>query len=149
MADLYFEGRPVKLYGEYVLSAELVTGHVYFRLGFLDEDMVVPEMYALVFIGKDLHPQLPGLYFQDAESYFDGVRRGSEEYLPSYEGEELPDGSRWGDDDVQFEWHKEKKYSGVFEFEGALNTLLACSLQRKRWDGIIRRPDSAERSDSD
>lgn len=140
MADLYFEGRSLQLYGEYVLTADLVAGRVYFKLSFLDEDMVVPEMYALVFIGKDLRSQLPGLYFQDAESYFDGLRLKNDDYVPSYEGEELPDGSRWGGDDHQFEWHKEKKYSGVFEFEGALNSLLACSLRRRRWGGTIRRP---------
>lgn len=137
--ELYFEGRAVKPYGEYVLSTDLIVGQVYFKVGFLDEDAAVPEMYALVFIGKNLHPNLPGMYFQDVESYFGGARRQEDAYVPSYEAE-FPDGCRWEDDECQFEWQKDRERSGVFTFDGALNSLLHCSIGRKRWDGIVRRP---------
>jgi hypothetical protein len=145
MQEPYFEGRAVKLHGEYVRSTDLVVGQVYFKLGFLDEDMAVPDMYPLVFIGRDLHSKLPGFYFQDASSYLDGVR-WTDDVVPSDLDEDLPDGYTWEGDEVQFEWEKGKSYSGVFDFEGALNSLLGCSLRRRQWDGVIRRvpPDPSE-----
>lgn len=143
MADRFFEGRQVKPYGDYVLAADLIVGRVYFKVGFLDQDMAVPEVSAWVFIGRDLHSQLPGLYFQDAVSFLNGARRGADDYVPTFEDEELPDGCGWGED-IQYEWQKERKYSDVFEFEGALESLLACSLRRDQWDGQVRLCDTPE-----
>jgi hypothetical protein len=71
---MYFEGRELKSYGEFVKASELVIGRVYFRVSFLDEDMAIPEVVPLVFIGRDLSPEEPGLYYQDAGSFFEGRR---------------------------------------------------------------------------
>jgi len=60
-----FEARDLKPDLERVKAADLVAGRCYFRVGFIDEDMVVPDLESLVFIGRDLHPVGPGLYFQD------------------------------------------------------------------------------------
>ena len=136
MQNMFFEGRALKPYGDYVRATDLVVGRVYFKVGFLDQDMVVPELSAWVFIGSDLHRELPGLYFQDADSYLSGARRGDDEFVPTFEAEQLPDGCRWGED-IQFEWQKPRQYSDVYEFEGALDLLLACSLRRKQWDGQV------------
>jgi hypothetical protein len=109
MEDLYFEGRALKPYGEYVPNDQLIIGRVYFKLGFLDEDMVVPQMHPMVFIGRDLHEQLPGLYFQDVESYFDGVRLKPEECVGADDLEdEQADGRQWICDDYQFEWQRHR-----------------------------------------
>ena len=144
MDDLYFEGRRLQRYGEYVLSDDLVLERVYFKLGYLDNDMMLPQMYPVVFIGRDLDARLPGLYFQDAESWLDGTRATLEHYAVladhgSSDTEQLPDGQSLEGDDFHLEWEKPRKYSGVHEFEGALNGLLGCSLRRKRWDGVARR----------
>ena len=58
---MYFEGHELKSYGEFVKASELVVGRVYFRVNFLDEDMAIPELVPLVFIGRDLCPEEPGL----------------------------------------------------------------------------------------
>jgi len=44
---LYFDGRELKPYGEFVRAADLVDGRVYFRVGFLDQDTVIPELVPL------------------------------------------------------------------------------------------------------
>src|SRR5689334_11247322 len=129
MPNMFFEGRELKPYGDYVPAADLVVGRVYFKVGFLDKDMAIPEMSAWVFIGRDVDWRLPGLYFQDALSFLSGARRGNDEYVPTFAENELPDGCGWGEE-VQYEWQKERKYSGVFEFEAALESLLACSVRR-------------------
>lgn len=71
---MYFEGRELKSYGEFMKASELVVGRVYFRVSFLDEDMAIPEVVPLVFIGRDLSPEELGLYYQDAGSFFEGKR---------------------------------------------------------------------------
>ena len=70
----YFDGRELKSYGEYVRAADLVEGHVYFRVSYLDQNSVVPELVPVVFVGRNLDPQQRGLYFQDASSYLAGER---------------------------------------------------------------------------
>jgi hypothetical protein len=74
----------------------------------MDPDMVVPEVSAWVFIGRDLHSQLPSFYFQDAVSYLSGARRGADDYLPTLEQDQIPDGCDWGED-VGFEWQRHRK----------------------------------------
>lgn len=146
MRNTYFEGREVKPYGDYVRGADLVAGRVYFKVGYLDDDMVVPELSAMVFLGKDLNPRLPGLYFQDAASYFGGERFDPEASVPPDTQPDDADGYTWVGEDVLFEWQRDRKYSGVFEFDGALDSLLGCSLRRQEWDGVVRLADPPEES---
>ena len=58
---MIFESRELKPYGEYMKSVELIEAQIYFRVSFLDEEMLTPEMVPLVFIGRDLQPDGPGL----------------------------------------------------------------------------------------
>jgi len=59
---------------EAVKAGDQVVGRVYFRVSVLDEDAVIPELVPLVFIGRNLDADEPGLYFQDVDSYLTGER---------------------------------------------------------------------------
>ncbi len=137
---MYFEGRELKPHGEFVKASDLVVGRVYFRVSYLDQDMMIPELVPLVFIGKDLSSEHPGLYYQDAESFLAGKRWGDTNGKPAgAEHDDQGDGYEgW------FETESERTYSQVFEFEKALDGLLACSLRRRQWDGQVRLPDPPE-----
>jgi hypothetical protein len=96
-----------------VLGDSLSVGEVYFSVIFLDEEILIPTLDPVVFIGKDLSPgDVEKPYFQDAASYRDGIRFG-------------PDAAETG---AMF-------YSGsiksVFTYERALDLLLARSLRRR------------------
>ena len=51
MDIIRFEARDLKPYGEYVKSSSLVEGKTYFAVHFLDDQMLVPELDPVVFIG--------------------------------------------------------------------------------------------------
>ena len=56
----------------------LKEGQVYFSVQYVDEDLLVPTIETLVFVGMYLGPDRENrLRFQDAESYRRGVRYGS------------------------------------------------------------------------
>lgn len=150
MQNQFFEGRELKPYGEYALAADLIVGRVYFTVGFLDDDMAIPEMTALVFLGTDLSSRLPGLYFQDAASYVAGERIDVESWVSTQDDLDADvTGQHWvRDDDVRLDWQKARKHSEVYEFEGALNSLLSCSLRRRQWDGTIRAHDLEDSEES-
>ena len=113
MDILRFEARELKPYGEYVEASNLVEGETYFAVHFLGDQMLVPELDPLVFIGRNLEPGDSGrLYFQDAASYISGIRYG-------------------GADKAEFHVVEENA-PFVFEFERALDELLRCSLRRQR-----------------
>jgi hypothetical protein len=112
MDTLRFEGRDLKPYGEYVQASGLVEGVTYFAVHFLDDLMLVPELDPLVFIGRNLEPSDSGrLYFQDADSYLRGVRY-----------------AQGGKSEIHV---VAENAPFVFEFEGALDVLLRCSLKRQ------------------
>jgi len=132
-STLRFPARDLKPYGEYVRSEDLIVGEVYFRVDFVDDDMLVPEVVPVVFVGRNLTPGDDSrssalLYFQDFDSYSAGIRY-----------ETIRAGSQKGadqsledvDEPPSFECAEETEYSGVFEFEKALDQLLTCSLRRK------------------
>lgn len=114
---MQFESREVKPFAEPVSLSDLREGCIYFSVGFLDkEEMLVPIVEPLVFLGRNLNPgDVAVLYFQDAGSHRRGVR---------YESATDADGAKFyeqADDQLGF----------IFEFEQALNLLLACSLRRR------------------
>lgn len=128
--EMIFESRELKPYGEYMKSEELIEGQIYFRVSFLDEEMLTSEMVPLVFIGRDLQPDGPGLYFQDAYSYIEGER-----YQPEDWGiitDEKPSNRIRRGHECWFEIMEDDKYTSVFEYEKALDQLLKCSLDRKK-----------------
>lgn len=114
MQSLHFPARELKPYAEYAEAGDLEIGKTYFAVHYLDEQMFVPEMKALVFIGRDFEPEDDGvLYFQNAESYFAGARYGNTN----------------GHENVEFQTVDEDTPL-VCEFERALDCLLHCSIER-------------------
>ena len=111
-----FPARELKPYGEYMEASKLVEGEIYFAVHFLDDQMSVPELDPLVFIGRNLEQGDSGrLYFQDAASYMSGVRYGD-------------GGGRGGETKIHV---VEENAPFVCEFERALDVLLRCSLKRQ------------------
>jgi hypothetical protein len=110
-----FEARELKSYAEPVSISDLREGEVYFSVQFADENLLVPIVQPLVFVGRNL---VEGdgdlLYFQDFESYSMGVR-----YASASDGDATAFQVR-GPDDTKH----------IFEYERALDTLLKCSLRR-------------------
>jgi hypothetical protein len=125
-ANLRFEARELKPYAEPVSADELAQGEVYFSVRYIDEQMLIPTMDTLVFVGKDLDPGDSGrLYFQDIDSYLQGVR-----FATASEG----DGALFITESVDKPW--------VFQFDQALDLLLKCSIRRRSGHGSAssRRP---------
>ena len=113
---MYFDGRELKPYAEPVSSNELQEGAVYFAVNYVDEEMLIPLMETLVFIGRNLEPGDVGMvYFQDVESYREGVRYDSDSE----------------DELAKFETGSEKELGHIFHYEPALEVLMHCSLRRK------------------
>lgn len=108
-----FEGRELKDYAEPVLPDQLQEGKVYFALVFLDKDGLVPTMEPRVFVGPKVEAEGTQLYFQDFASYRRGIRFES----PNAEEE------------ATFETGAGRY---IFEYDRALDVLLACALRRQR-----------------
>ncbi len=112
---MFFEGRELKLYSEPVSSSELQEGAIYFFVNFVDEQMLIPMMETVVFIGRNRESGDVGrVYFQDIESYREGT---------PYD---------WDTEDgwAKFQSGSENELGHVFNYEKALEVLLRCSLRR-------------------
>lgn len=107
---MHFEGRELKPYAEPISAADLKEGSVYFALTFVDEDMLIPTMETLVFVGRDVEPgDVARVYFRNVRSSHSAVNSENEwDYTAS-----------------------ESSINHIFEFEHALDQLMACSLRRK------------------
>jgi len=111
-----FEGKELKPYAEPMLACELVEGEIYFSVRYIDEEMLIPTMDALVFIGRDLEDDDSGkLYFQDVDSYVQGAR---------YASASEDDGALFVMEPAEKPW--------IFQFDAAIDLLLKCSLRRAR-----------------
>lgn len=112
-----FEERELKDYAEPVTPGDLRSGAVYFSVQFVDEDLLVPVVQPLVFLGKDLPGAAQGhLSFQDFESYRQGVRYHSA-----------------GDNDRHFfQIAAPSNIKHIFEYERALDVLMSCALRRRK-----------------
>lgn len=117
-----FEGRDLKPYTESVSASELRVGSVYFTIVYFDDEMTIPDMLTLVFIGTANSSQSPDgkpqlcqngnfFVFQNAASYYFEDEPG---FYKTFTAEEL---------------------AGVCVFDEALNSLLRCSLRLKTKDG--------------
>jgi hypothetical protein len=106
-----FEERELKPYGEPVSATYLKEGSVYFSVTFVDDDMKIPIMQTLVYVGK----RDEKFIFQDVESFFEGVT-----YDSAHEG-----------DLATFSQCDEPGLNSVFEYEKALDSLMKCSLRRR------------------
>jgi len=111
-----FEGRELKPYAEPVSASELKEGGVYFSVTFADDDMSIPIIQTLVFIGRNMdESDADQMYFQDIDSYQQGVR---------YE-------SATEEDHAVFIRCSKDELNSVFEYEHALDVLMRCSLRRR------------------
>jgi hypothetical protein len=106
-----FEARELKPYAEPVSTEQLVEGRTYFGVIFIDEYGLVPILEPKVYIGRNLEPG--DTNFQDFASYKRGVRFES--------GHE--------DEYAEFDTGAENH---VFEYERALDLLMACALRRQK-----------------
>jgi hypothetical protein len=112
-----FEERELKPYAEPVTPNLLMEGEVYFSVQFADEDMLIPIMETWVFAGRKLDPEdAEGhLYFQDLESYRQGIRYASATA-----------------ENAHFQRATENSTNHIFEYEHALDQLMLCSLRRRK-----------------
>src|SRR5262245_55784332 len=108
--------REIKPYGEPVTQAELTEGEAYFFVTYADSNLFVPDVAAMVFLGRDLRPGDSGIaYFQDALSYHNGIRFGMDGF----------------DDDAQLVPQPGDQLNHIFTYERAVDSLLDCLLRRQ------------------
>ena len=116
--QMRFEERVLKPYAEPISFGELRQGAIYFSVSYVDDQLLMPTVEPLIYIGDNLDAGDVGRvsYFQDASSYRRGVRHNS----PSKEGE------------ATFFTASEGKMPPIFEYERALDELLRCALRRRK-----------------
>jgi hypothetical protein len=113
---MHFEERELKPYAEPVSASALKEGSVYFALNYADEEMLVPNLDPVVFVGRDLDGDDNGqVYFQDVDSFLAGVRYDS---VGHHEEARFISGS-------------ETQTNHIFEYEKALDELIRCALRRR------------------
>ena len=114
---MLFEERELKPYAESIAKEDLKEGSVYFFVNFVDEEMLIPTIETVVFAGWNLDGNDAGqVYFQDIDSYRSGTR---------FETTGL-------DNCATFTSGSESQLGHVFDYEHALDQLLACSLRRRQ-----------------
>lgn len=112
-----------------VVSSQLEHGEIYFMLNYLDNQMLVPDIKTLVFLGRNLAGDSDSLlYFQDIGS-FPTIGPIS----PSYEGQSNI-------------FHcEDDQLKGIFLLENAIDELLRCAKRRsKRMPGPYEFCDNQE-----
>lgn len=96
---------------------QLRVGETYFSVTFIDEQMLVPQMRPLVYIGKGVPPARRHQFvFQDAPSYNAGID-------PKSPPED------WN---VEFHAYTKSSVSSVYAFDAALNVLDRCARRRRK-----------------
>jgi len=111
-----FEAKELKPYAVPVQTDQLKAGEIYFSVQFVDEEMLIPIMEPLIYLGKNLkNREGELLYFQSVESYARGIRIQSA-------GE---------DERSLFQIANPELINHIFEFERGLDVLLSCALKRQ------------------
>lgn len=114
---MLFEQRELNPYAEPVAAGDLKQGETYFIVQFIDDDLRIPLVEPIVFLGRDLRAGDEAvMYFQDAASYREGMRLDS----------------ATNDESAGFYAQPEDQLDHIFEFERALDVLMNCSLRRRR-----------------
>lgn len=128
---MFFPGRDVSEYAQHVCADELVVGNVYFLIHYHDEQLLIPTVEPVVFLGKNIsgRPEQGSgdvFVFQDYPSYRNGMP-----YHPYAESDSESDGeSADGLRRAVFQDGPEQMLSMVFDFDHALESLLGCSIRR-------------------
>ena len=110
-----FEAGDLKPYAEPLSHKDLREGNTYFFLNYLDDELYIPTLNPVVFIGRDLDGGESGRgWFQDYESHRNGIRYGQSNAAEGvfYSG-------------------SQEETEHIFEFEQALNLFMLCSLRRR------------------
>jgi hypothetical protein len=110
------EAKSLPPWAEPVEGSELRQGETYFSLYYCDDELLVPFLAPMVFIGLDREPGDNGVaYFQDLTSYLEGVRYGEEK----------------GGSCAEFESGQIDEMQHIFHFDRALDELLRCEIRRR------------------
>lgn len=111
-----FEQRELPTAADPVRAEELKIGDTYFKVSYADADMTIPLVDSVVFIGFNLDgDEEDTLYFQDVESYRSGVRITDTDVEP---------------EDATFYATQASTLHAMFDFQGALEDLMRCSIRR-------------------
>jgi len=111
-----FEGRELTTCAEPVSSRVLKEGDVYFSVQYADENLLVPIVETLVFVGRYIGSDgVNRLRFQDIGSHSQGIRYGSP-----------------GAEEACFQSPTEDGIKHIFEYEGALDELMRCAIRRRK-----------------
>ena len=74
-----FEGRELPIYAEPISGDELKEGTVYCFVNFADQEMLIPTMETVVYVGEDLEQgDVDQVYFQDIDSFNRGIQYETE-----------------------------------------------------------------------
>lgn len=110
-----FEGRDLKSYLQTVPPENLIEGHLYFHITYVDDGMLMPIINSLIFVGKNLNEQDEDkYYFQDLDSYSAGIR---------YETASPESPAVFHTGDI---------IKSIQTYEQALDELLRCFLRRRK-----------------
>ena len=111
-----FEARELTSYAQPIDPGTLTSGNQYLSVQYVDFEALIPIVGTLVFVGKNLEADdTDCLYFQDVESYRQGIQYGSGSAEET--GFTVCDGSNT---------------KHIFEYERALEELMKCSIRRKK-----------------
>ena len=114
-----FEERELQPFSTPVSATELREGSVYFAVTYTPENMTIPLMETLMFVGRNLDPGTVGqVYFKELRCYRLGIRNDDET----------------SNDNDDRGWLKEDELNHIFEYEDALDGLMWCSLRRSKLD---------------
>lgn len=114
---LVFPERVIPPHATPVSEAELVVGEIYFQAVFVDDEMLVPELRPLAYLGWDLRNDGTGKhFFQDAASFAEGKKFDDEP-------PEFP---------VELHTYEADGLGGIHTFDLALEVLLRCALRRSK-----------------
>ncbi len=117
MSDtIFIKSREIPLFGEPISEHDIKLNSIYYIVNFVDENMMIPVMKTVVFVGKNLEQDdNDSYYFQDIDSYNEGIL-----YNPK-------DTDSYAD----FYVCSAKELNGVYDFEHALERLMHCSLRQR------------------
>jgi|1185.fasta_scaffold1020535_1 hypothetical protein len=113
---IYFPTRELQPGAEPVDLQHLKVGAYYFAVQYIDEDLCVPTVETLVYLGRGLQPGDEGLlYFQNADSYSGKPFRPGMNALRA-----------------NVYAQPEDQVNHIFDFEHGLEELMRCLVRRKR-----------------
>ena len=114
---MHFEERELQPFSRPVSATDLREGTVYFAVTYTPEDMTIPLMETLLFVGRNLDPGDVGrVYFQELTVHSPGIRHGVEA----------------SNDEADRGWLMEDDLNHIFEYEQALDGVMECSLRRRK-----------------